>query len=578
MKTHAEQLALRVLTKLPGFTLRARRPAEVQLRNGEHVLGAYRARTGAPPTVFTDHGIHAVSGRGWRFVPYDELGRIPMPPKTPVPTTLTVGTRHGDNIVIPVRTDERTSDAYELLRFFDRVKAPARATSVSWTHPSVMPLAADGGDPVQKIAANARSVAYDAIEAGWAGPPFDPFALAQLRGIEVRPASDVADARLVSAGQSLRIEYNPNRPTARIRYSIAHEVAHSLFPDAAEASRNRGRDADEWQLELLCNVAAAELLMPIGQLRRELADAPLGINAVITLRDTYLVSLEAVAIRLSRVSAYRVAAFAASRVEDAQGGRYILDYVLPSPGWSLPRLAGAVLPSESAVGQVHAVGFTNTSLTPERWGSDVPSLHVEAVGAPPFPGSLAPRVVGLVWPWEERPVHRTSRIQYVFGSATSPVGAGPRIIAQVVNDTASAWGGRSFASQVRAQWPSVQEQFRAWAREHGLHLGSVHVAQVDDHLSVASIVAQHRYKQLVRPGIRYEALERGLEELAFVALERRASVHMPRIGAGNARGNWDVISALIEEALVVRGISVTVYTLPDADATRGDDARRTVDR
>src|SRR5439155_3017086 len=97
---------------------------------------------------------------------------------------------------------------------------------------------------------------------------------------------------------------------------------------------------------------------------------------------------------------------------------------------------------------------------------------------------------GLVWPWDERPMQRTSRIQYVLGSATSPVGAGPRIIAQVVNDTASAWGGRSFASQVRAQWPLVQEQFKAWAREHGLHLGAVHVAQVEDDLSVASIVAQ----------------------------------------------------------------------------------------
>jgi hypothetical protein len=37
---------------------------------------------------------------------------------------------------------------------------------------------------------------------------------------------------------------------------------------------------------------------------------------------------------------------------------------------------------------------------------------------------------------------------------------------------------------------------------------------------------------------------------------------MPRIGAGQAGGDWMIIKEMIEEELVRRGVEVTVYTLP----------------
>lgn len=573
--TQRHERAIRALARLAGYSASARRPASVTLRAHERVIGAYRPARGTEPTVFTDAGVHVHGERGWRFVPYEEIARAELPGKATPAMSLVLRTRHGEGLSIPVRADERTSDAYELLRFFDRIREDDAAVPRRWTHPSIAALTPAGGDPVRQISERARAVVFDAIEAGWSGPPFDPFALSRLRGIEMRPSSEVADARLVPTAQGFRIEYNPNQPAARARYSVAHELAHTLLPDAASAIRNRGKDADEWQLELLCNVAAAELLMPLGSLAARIDEKDLTIKTVIDLRAIYHVSLEAVAIRLARMSASRLAAFAASRVEDSGGSRYVIDYALPSPGWVVPRLEGTVVPINSVVGQVRAVGFTATSLAPEHWGELDAALHVEAVGAPPYPDSLAPRVVGLVWPWDERRLRATGA-RYVLGSAALPIGSGRRMVVQIVNDTAAAWGGRSFASQVRTAWPTVQEQFKAWAKENGLALGRVHIARVDDSLSVASIVAQHRYRQLTRPGIRYEALERGLEEVALAALEQRASVHMPRIGTGNARGNWDVISALIEESLVARGIDVTVYDFPDADPTRSAEVRRSV--
>ena len=37
---------------------------------------------------------------------------------------------------------------------------------------------------------------------------------------------------------------------------------------------------------------------------------------------------------------------------------------------------------------------------------------------------------------------------------------------------------------------------------------------------------------------------------------------MPRIGAGQAGGDWTIIREMIDEELARRGIDVTVYALP----------------
>ncbi|GGL01213.1 hypothetical protein Ppa06_63340 [Planomonospora parontospora subsp. parontospora] len=64
--------------------------------------------------------------------------------------------------------------------------------------------------------------------------------------------------------------------------------------------------------------------------------------------------------------------------------------------------------------------------------------------------------------------------------------------------------------------------------------------------------------------IRYDALCKCLTALTENATERRASVHLPRIGAGLAGGSWERIAPLIIQALTDRGVTVTVYDLPSA--------------
>src|SRR5258705_10833646 len=93
-----------------------------------------------------------------------------------------------------------------------------------WTNASVKALTEDtNGDPVQVITQKAIDLSLRAMQEGWTGPPFDPFAMAQYLGLRVIPREDIADARTVPTGTGLTIEFNPNRPKAGIRYSIYHE-------------------------------------------------------------------------------------------------------------------------------------------------------------------------------------------------------------------------------------------------------------------------------------------------------------------------------------------------------------------
>src|SRR3981081_3945894 len=96
-----------------------------------------------------------------------------------------------------------------------------------WTNPSVRALSR-GRDPVEAITSEARNVVLHALEYGCQAPPFDPFRLAELLGIQTQPTSEVLDARTVPVGTGrFRIEFNPDRPRRRTRYSIFHEIAHT---------------------------------------------------------------------------------------------------------------------------------------------------------------------------------------------------------------------------------------------------------------------------------------------------------------------------------------------------------------
>lgn len=153
-------------------------------------------------------------------------------------------------------------------------------------------------------------------------------------------------------------------------------------------------------------------------------------------------------------------------------------------------------------------------------------------------------------------------LTFVRGDATSPHGAGPKIITHVCNDV-GRWG-KGFVLALSKRWPQPEEAFRAWAKDDSgdCGLGAVQFVEVGPRLWVANLVGQHGLRA-GRSGvpIRYEAIEQGLSKVADKALELGASVHMPRIGCGLAGGRWELVEPIVRRALVDRGVVVTVYDL-----------------
>lgn len=431
-------------------------------------------------------------------------------------------------------------------------------------------------DPIEVVTEHARNAVLRALDSGWTGPPFDPLALADLLNLVVVPNDAVRDARTVPVGKNrVQIEFNPNRPRGRMRYSLAHEIAHTFFPDCAERVRDRAAHSeltgDDWQLEALCNIAAAELLIPAGSFNAIEGRRP-AIDLLLAEQRRFDVSTEALLIRAARVADESFAMFCASRVEEGRlAGRYQLDYVIPSRTWhdeSLER-RGGILPSSSAVAHCSGIGFT--ARAEETWGGAARGLkvHVECAGIPPYPGARVPRVAGVFWGADTADTAlATPSISVVRGDATKPRGDGVKLVVQVVNDATPNWGGGGFATAVRRAYPDVQADFQEWwgaVPRDARRLGQVRIVRVGSDIWVASVIAQHGYGASASPRIRYAALRQGLDRAAKFAAEHGASVHMPRIGCGQAGGSWVIVEELVRETIVAAGRPVIVYDTPDAN-------------
>ena len=71
-----------------------------------------------------------------------------------------------------------------------------------------------------------------AIDPSWAPPPYDPWLIAQalgIRCIEVQQESFRGAMICVRAGEPV-ILYRRQKDEARTRFSLFHEIAHTLFP------------------------------------------------------------------------------------------------------------------------------------------------------------------------------------------------------------------------------------------------------------------------------------------------------------------------------------------------------------
>ena len=161
-----------------------------------------------------------------------------------------------------------------------------------------------------------------------------------------------------------------------------------------------------------------------------------------------------------------------------------------------------------------------------------------------------------------------SKIKYVVGDATHPIGKGGKIICHIVNDE-NQWGA-GFVLALSKRWKAPEEDYRFLFDTPSVSpelkaLGSVRMIPVeyeyDNTIAVANIIGQSgvNYPWRRDAPIRYDAVRTALTEVNQYAVGLESTLHMPRMGCGLGGGKWEEIEKIINEVITV---DVTVYDLP----------------
>jgi hypothetical protein len=163
-------------------------------------------------------------------------------------------------------------------------------------------------DPIRIIESKARTLTHRARSMGWAGPPFDVSVLASLAGLQVKGAVRLgSEEAAILMGTA--IFTNVDQAVVRQRFSMCHEIVHPFFPDWQNAPHFswRGTEDPDREVELLCQLGAAELIMPHWCFIEAARALPMTLETAALLADRYWVSFEAAARRLVALSSEPVA-------------------------------------------------------------------------------------------------------------------------------------------------------------------------------------------------------------------------------------------------------------------------------
>lgn len=117
--------------------------------------------------------------------------------------------------------------------------------------------------------------------------------------------------------------------------------------------------------------------------------------------------------------------------------------------------------------------------------------------------------------------------------------------------------GSGIAKEVKARFPGA---FKVYSEEYacrvnkgcsGLELGSITVYDPPGTaLIIVNAVTQQDYGR--EPGhvyVDYDAMYTCFTKIKTIAIEKNMPVNFPLIGCGLANGDWNIVSAIIEDAL-----------------------------
>lgn len=150
-------------------------------------------------------------------------------------------------------------------------------------------------------------------------------------------------------------------------------------------------------------------------------------------------------------------------------------------------------------------------------------------------------------------------LNYIKGNAVYPIHDDYAFILQINND--KGYYGKGFSGALAQRWPQVKKEYRSWSNQDSFLPGEIQILSVESNISVINMIAQHgiSYNPKKNPPIRYDWLDSCLIKAASAILNKQGSVHAPKIGTGNAGGDWRKIEAMLKKAFIEKGIDVTIY-------------------
>uniref|UniRef100_A0AAR2K130 Chromodomain-helicase-DNA-binding protein 1-like n=1 Tax=Pygocentrus nattereri TaxID=42514 RepID=A0AAR2K130_PYGNA len=157
-------------------------------------------------------------------------------------------------------------------------------------------------------------------------------------------------------------------------------------------------------------------------------------------------------------------------------------------------------------------------------------------------------------------------ICYILGDVTHPQADREDAIIVHCVDDAGRWGRGGLFTALEVRSDEAKKQYELAGDMEDLDLGNVLLFPIDDKQSrlrgrdhLALIIAQQRDKANNPSGIRLTALEEGLKKIYRAAKQKKASVHLPRIGHSTKGFNWYGTERLIRKHLASRGIPTFIY-------------------
>lgn len=119
------------------------------------------------------------------------------------------------------------------------------------------------------------------------------------------------------------------------------------------------------------------------------------------------------------------------------------------------------------------------------------------------------------------------------------------------------------AKAIREQYPFVYNDYKNWEKKHRLKLGDVITSGNFDRI-ILNIISQEDYGR--DPSVvyvSYDAIANAVKRINAMGFTR---VAFPKIGAGLANGNWNIISTIIES---LSDFSPIVYYVDPLQAPAG---------